>query len=353
MSFFEYDWQERLVDDYSDFVKCRTLAVVKENRKGLVDGVRSSFLSTLSRVSQIDNRSDGIPEYQVKGFEIIGDQSTHDESDPVFVLIGGVHGLERIGSQVVLSYIESLFNRMGWDDELISSFNKVKFLSIPILNPVGIHSLTRSNGNGVDLMRNAPVDSDEASIFPIAGHRTSPRLPYYRGKLGAPMEAESQALVDFVFEHIKKSRFVIALDVHSGFGARDRLWYPHAKTTKAFEKTKEALHLMSAFEGAFKNHVYLIEPQSKSYTTHGDLWDYLYELYSKENPTGLFLPWTLEMGSWMWIRKNPRQLFNASGIFDPILPHRKKRILRRHMPLLDFFLKAGANHSKIFRRNAS
>lgn len=54
----------------------------------------------------------------------------------------------------------------------------------------------------------------------------------------------------------------------------------------------------------------------------------------------IFLPMTLEMGSWLWIRKNPRQLFTRHGIFNPIKEHRIRRVLRRHATLLEFLTRA-------------
>ena len=49
---------------------------------------------------------------------------------------------------------------------------------------------------------------------------------------------------------------------------------------------------------------------------------------------------TLELGSWLWIRKNPRQIFSRHGIFNPIKARRIKRVLRRHVDLLDFLTRA-------------
>jgi hypothetical protein len=56
------------------------------------------------------------------------------------------------------------------------------------------------------------------------------------------------------------------------------------------------------------------------------------------------LPLTLEMGSWMWVRKNPLQGLSSLGRFNPLKPHRHRRTLRRHMPLLEFLLHAAASH---------
>jgi hypothetical protein len=38
-----------------------------------------------------------------------------------------------------------------------------------------------------------------------------------------------------------------------------------------------------------------------------------------------FIPLTLEMGSWAWVRKNLRQLFNFPSYFNPQKTHRHQR----------------------------
>jgi len=85
------------------------------------------------------------------------------------------------------------------------------------------------------------------------------------------------------------------------------------------------------------HHAYSFEPQSNQYLLHGDLWDHAYD---HAPPRHVFLPMTLELGSWLWIRKNPRQLFSRHGIFNPMKAHRTKRVLRRHADLLDFLTRA-------------
>ena len=90
------------------------------------------------------------------------------------------------------------------------------------------------------------------------------------------------------------------------------------------------------------HHDYSFEPQSKQYLLHGDLWDYAYDNTPAEN---VFLPMTLELGSWLWIRKNPRQIFSRHGIFNPIKAHRIKRVLRRHVDVLDFLTHAAFSAS--------
>ncbi len=83
---------------------------------------------------------------------------------------------------------------------------------------------------------------------------------------------------------------------------------------------------------------------SLNYTTHGDLWDYLYQVQLQSGNQHIFLPFTLEMGSWIWVKKNPRQLFSWFGHFNPILPHRLTRVLRRHLTLFDFLVSATTSY---------
>lgn len=263
-----------------------------------------------------------------------------DETSPCLVLVGGVHGLERIGSKVVLSFLGTCAELLKWDQTFQSSLEHSRIIFVPILNPVGMYMGYRSNGNNVDLMRNSPVFSEEKTQFLYGGHRISPKLPFYRGDIADGLEQESQSLWELVQKKVFPSKLAIALDVHSGFGAKDRLWFPYAKTKTPFPHLAEVYALKKIFDQSFPNHVYQLEPQSAQYTTHGDLWDYFYDEYNKQKARGLFLPLTLEMGSWMWIKKNPLQIFDPLGIFNPILPHRSKRILRRHHILIDFLHRA-------------
>jgi hypothetical protein len=102
--------------------------------------------------------------------------------------------------------------------------------------------------------------------------------------------------------------------------------------------------LMEIFDQTHSHHRYVFEPQSRQYLAHGDLWDYLY-LRSLEQAGRVFLPLTLEMGSWLWVKKNPRQLLSRHGIFNPLIEHRRQRVLRRHISWLDFMTRAASGHA--------
>jgi len=266
---------------------------------------------------------------------------------PVLGLFGGVHGLERVGSHVVITYLTSLFKQLSWDKELRASFSECRIVSIPLINPGGMALHSRSNPNGVDLMRNAPIDceEDETPTFLVSGHRISSKLPWYRGEEGKPMETESQALVDFCKEELFSSPAAITVDFHSGFGMKDRLWFPYAKSSQPFPRIKEVQKLKDILDETLPHHVYKIEPQFDSYTISGDLWDYIFDLHKEENKSNqnILIPWTLEMGSWIWVKKNPIQIFTAGGFFNPIKSHRYDRTMRRHMLLIDFLFRASRN----------
>ena len=89
------------------------------------------------------------------------------------------------------------------------------------------------------------------------------------------------------------SEAVISLDLHSGFGMRDRIWFPFSFCKKPFDQISQVQSLIELFEDVYPYHVYQIEPQSKGYLLNGDVWDYLFLKFQKQNQAGTFLPLTL------------------------------------------------------------
>lgn len=284
-------------------------------------------------VDEIEHRGLFFPIHRI----VLG---SDDPNAPCLGLIGGVHGLERIGAKVAISYLETWGRLLQWDKVSRERLQSSRLVFLPLLNPVGTFLKRRSNGRGVDLMRNSPVRAKGYTHFPMGGHRVSPRLPFFRGYLQDDLEPESKALLRVLKESVLSSECAVCVDLHSGFGAVDQLWVPYAKTKEPFPEFAKAYSLKRLLDASYPHHFYRFEPQAKQYTTNGDLWDYIYDHYYSEKKTNFFLPITLEMGSWNWIRKNPRQLLNVLGPFNPILPHRRDRILRRHITLFDFLHRA-------------
>lgn len=294
----------------------------------------------LETIGKIEDGENVYPIYSL----VIG---SRDKSLPTLGLFGGVHGLERIGTQVIVSFFNTLSKRFLWDKELKEEFKTKRIVSIPIVNPWGIIHARRSNPNGVDLMRNAPVDGEGKVTFLVGGHRISPILPWYRGEKDK-LEYENKLLIDFVKKELFEAPVSIALDCHSGFGTKDQIWYPYARSKKPFPYLSEFNILERIFSETYPFHIYNIEPQSKHYTTHGDVWDYALDEYTKSHQ-GIFIPLTLELGSWNWVKKNPVQLFSPLGIFNPMKTHRYNRTMRRHLYLFDFLVQALKNHESFFK----
>ncbi|NKF49845.1 DUF2817 domain-containing protein [Shewanella sp. WXL01] len=269
---------------------------------------------------------------------------------PTVLFVGGIHGVERIGSQVVLSFLSSLLKRLDWDVHLQQLLQKVRIAFVPIANPVGVFKGTRGNGNNVDLMRNAPLSAIEPVTFMVGGQSVSKHLPWYRGQ--GDTELETQVLIDYVQRLIDSSSSLISLDVHSGFGLLDHLWFPNAYTKAPFAGAAYVQYLKQLFDAGYPHHSYYqCAPQSQFYRTHGDLWDYIYQQNmpasvdagNRGSSLPKLVPLTLEMGSWAWVKKNPRQVFNFHGYFNPQQRHRHQRILRRHITLMQFLLDAACS----------
>lgn len=262
---------------------------------------------------------------------------------PLAAFIGGVHGLERIGSRVVIAYLRNLVMRLSWDDALHRLLERVRLVFIPVVNPGGAWLGTRANPQGIDLMRSSPVECALRAALLVGGHRFGAGLPWYRGAAGAPMPVESTALCEVIQQELQGRPFAITVDCHSGFGLADRLWFPWACSREPIAHLAELHAFGEILDHSLLHHRYLLEPQSRQYLTHGDLWDHLYRNACEMAPQRPFLPLTLEMGSWLWVKKNPRQLFSRRGLFNPGLPHREQRVLRRHVHGLDFVVRAAAS----------
>ena len=252
---------------------------------------------------------------------------------PTLLITGGVHGLERIGAQLCLSLMNSFHERLMWDQVLQDMMTKIQVVFIPLVNPNGYLNTTRSNGDGIDLMRNAPITSLEKVPLLLGGQNFSSRLPWYRG---SQVAIETKFVLDNVEHLLQQTSHLISLDIHSGFGFNDQIWFPFANSKKQFTQLNELHLFFKLFEKTHPYHIYKIEPQSKNYLTHGDIWDYCFLNFKKD--TQVYLPLTLEMGSWIWVKKNPLQIFSKTGLFNPIKEHRLNRTLRRHRPFFDFLL---------------
>lgn len=290
---------------------------------------------TLNTLTQVTHKAQSLPIHSLSF-------GSPNPSAPCLVLTGAIHGVERIGSQIILAFIKSLLRRVAWDKQLEETLENIKILAVPVVNPWGVANRRRANHNGVDLMRNAPISANNPAHHLYAGQTISSKLPWYRGNPNN-MEQELQSLSAYILEHTQQSPTTIVLDLHSGFGARDRLWFPFAHHAKPPDNLHHFYLLYRQFRKSYPHYeLYQFEPQWHQYTTHGDFWDWMYQQHYGQS-SNHFVPLTLELGSWLWVRKNPLQLLSFSQLFHPTKPHRIKRVQRRHTTLLNYLIQVLAN----------
>ena len=258
-------------------------------------------------------------------------------------LVAGVHGLEVIAIQVLLDFLEYVVDpeSPGFMKELQKG--KVGLVALPILNPGGLVLRRRSNPAGVDLMRNSGTDAEKAVFF-FGGHKFSRLLPYYRGRT---LQPESRVLFRFIENYFSrvKNRVLPVLDIHSGFGAIDRVWWPYAGKTEPCPDDMLFRRVAEHLKHARGHDQYDFTPQNESYMMHGDLWDRIYDEFHsphvRPHAKTRLLPMTLEIGTWSGIKENPRRLLNKKKIFNPT-PEKKKQAKSAHREFLrDFLLLAG------------
>lgn len=309
-------------------------------------------LPEYSQIAELAKQSDGLLkptvldyiEHKQEKYPIIAMSFGSDAVDaPAITFVGGIHGIERIGTHVILSYLHTLINRSHWDRSISKQLKKVRFNFLPMMNPVGVHLGTRANGNGVDLMRNSPIDATEKVPWLVGGQQITPKLPWYRGT--GELERENQVLIDFLKHQCLHRPFNLVIDCHSGFGLKDRLWIPYAYRKRPPRKVANYFALHQLFQNAYPHNKYVFEPQSNQYTTHGDLWDHVGKIVKHEYNQP-FLSLTLEMGSWRWVKKRPLQIFSYKGMFNPGTEHRWLRAQRSHLVLFDFLKSATLNFDR-------
>ena len=68
-----------------------------------------------------------------------------DPQAPAVGFFGGVHGLERIGTRVLLAFLRSLLARLQWDPVLHHQLTSVRLVFMPLVNPGGMWNNTRCN----------------------------------------------------------------------------------------------------------------------------------------------------------------------------------------------------------------
>lgn len=266
-------------------------------------------------------------------------------------LVAGIHGLETIGIQILLNLLENILNVESpcYMQEIKNG--DIGIVSIPIVNPGGIAVKSRSNPLGVDLMRNSGIKA-ERPLFFFGGQTFSDKLPFFQGK---GLEIESKIFMNFIDEYffgLSNNSLAFVLDIHSGFGFKDRMWWPYAFTKEKCPDDLLYRKMADYLRNECKQQAFIYEPQSKNYTTNGDLWDKAYIQFQegkKKMMDPKFLPWTLEIGTWNHIKARPQKIFKKRALFNPHFQDKKSTFLKYRKFLKDFIRMSMLDHREILR----
>lgn len=111
---------EELICEHAKQLKVRTLALIEH---------------------QSDSQHHQLPIYSL--------QFGSDNPDaPTLAFVGGVHGVERIGTRLLLTFLSSLLKRLTWDRGLNYELQHLRLVFCPLLNPSGMALGQRSNPQG-------------------------------------------------------------------------------------------------------------------------------------------------------------------------------------------------------------
>ena len=261
---------------------------------------------------------------------------------PTVAFFSCFHGVEWIGSRVLVNFIEHLIREITWDEDIKALTEKVNICGIPVVNPIGRLEHNRSNGNGIDLMRNAPVRSDKALLL-LGGQKFSRHIPWY---MGEGLEKENVIVSKFLDDNVFPSDFKITIDIHSAFLRGSRIWIPYASGKKLPEKeTKLFRQVRKTLNSVYKYNPYKYQKQENIYKTHGDFWDHSFDRHGS-SAKGTFLPITLEISSREWSVRNFLRKWSLEALFSPSNRKQENSEYIKHIMVFDFIIRFAKNYSK-------
>ena len=118
----------------------------------------------------------------IRVVELSDNPGRHEPGEPEFKYVAGVHGNERVGTEMLLLLVRYLCMNYGNDDMVTKIVNKTRIHILPMLNPDGVQQANEgdctskhglANANGVDLDQNFP-GSNIYVINPFPPYRRPP-----------------------------------------------------------------------------------------------------------------------------------------------------------------------------------
>lgn len=104
----------------------------------------------------------------IRVVELSDNPGLHEPGEPEFKYVAGIHGNERVGTEMLLMLIRYLCMNYGSDDLVTKIVNNTRIHILPMMNPDGGTKAREGdctskqglgNANGVDLEQNFPGTS--------------------------------------------------------------------------------------------------------------------------------------------------------------------------------------------------
>lgn len=149
---------------------------------------------SITEVEQVGTSVDG----RAINALVISDNPSYLEMEPRVRISGGIHGNEKVTTEVLVRYINYLLSEFNNGSTDITDLVNTRYIVIiPVINPDGYAISRRYNANGVDLNRNFSRGwSDESPVYGTA----------------AFSEPESLAVSQYTIS----KRFTTGITLHSG-----------------------------------------------------------------------------------------------------------------------------------------
>lgn len=181
--------------------------------RAMVDSIQSSSIAKVESIGLT---------HQQRPIEAIRISAAQGKV-PRLLCIGGIHGSEWVGTEMVLQLMNKLVSEYGKNQRITDLVNEREIWLIPIVNPDGFVRRQRKTAQGVDLNRNFGVGFSNKGLL-----ERWKRWLHYPGPYPFS-EPETQALKTFVERH----DFVASISFHS-FGGVIYFPYGHKR-----QKTKD------------------------------------------------------------------------------------------------------------------
>lgn len=133
---------------------------------------------------------------------LISDNPDDEEDEPEFKYVSTMHGIEPVGMEMCVYFIDLLVNNYGSDTRITDLIDSTAIWIVPLMNPDGLELGSRDNAQGFDLNRNFPEwpEDWQGTIFD-----------------GAPLDnAGRPPEISHVMEWTASNSFVLSANFHTG-----------------------------------------------------------------------------------------------------------------------------------------